>query len=661
MKWTWKRNRILAVLLAISMLFSTISISASASGFSDISSTYSYLDSANYVSDNQIMVGTGSNQFNPKMSLTRAMAVMALYNKAGSPFTTITNKFTDVPSTAWYATAVSWAVNNGIAGGTSSTTFSPNSNVTRQDAMCFLYHYSQKTVTAANRDGSITGYSDYSSVADYARDAMRWAIKNGVLETISGQLAPKAVMTRIQLAHAITRFGTNVERLANARDRLSFYNEGHQEDTQSTSIYFSKKYYMHNSHRIKWKKRLQSIYTDTSTYNNIVASFTRFLGNEDVVGRCFGMSSVSVLDKYGKIAFNENFSSASSMQLASCSPASWAESAITYFHASQVIPFLDIDMARENDIGPLLNAMRNADGPSIFNYVAFTPEDNFYAHSVVVNSCAYSGGNYILNLYDSNIAGTCTWKISPSNGIYYLPNGDHFSYGYTITDIDTLDFLDIDGYQNSKGNATSTSSQPDLPEASADTEAVTDVGTIARWGVGSDEIATILLPLEKDVAITNDRGETLTLKDGKFSGDMEVYYWNFITGISPLTAYVIVPVSETYKIETAENQESAAFRVADKYRYQFIDGLSGTAALHSDGTMELTGNLQNLKVECLRSQDNSVQSLTGVGSDTVKIGFAEDRLSASGMVGNYVVGWVDETGTEQAAEITPAFSVEESD
>lgn len=653
-------KRILPVILIAAIFISTVSTSAYASGFADISSGYSYLDSVNYVSDNKIMVGTSADRFSPNSTLTRAMAVQVLYCVAGSPFVFTTTQFTDVPSSAWYAKAVSWATSKGIVSGTTSTTFSPNTNVTRQDAMSFLYRYAQTTTTAVNKTKNISSYSDYSSVTAYARTPMSWAIGNGVLEPISGKLAPKTNATRIMFAHAITKFGTNVERLANKRDRLSFYNEGNQKDTSNTLNYFSEKYFMTDSHKKKWENKVKGAYG--SSFDNVSAALTSFLASSgrDVNGRCFGMNLVSVLDKYGKIAFNENFSSSSTMQGVSCSSKSLVESAITYYHASQLIPDYDVREHIENDVGPLLNSLldANTSGPSLFNYIAFDPKGFDYGHSVVVNSCTYSGGSYTLNVYDPNIAGCTSWKITPRGGFYYLPNGDHFSFGYTTTNIDAMDFLDIDGYQNSKYAATSPTSSFEPFEEQKDIKENVEYDYPDTYEADLSESAMILLPLGKNTTITNESGETLTITDGEFSGDMEIQYWNFITGTSPLVAYFIVPSSNTYTIETTEAQTSVPIRVADKYRYQSIGGFSGKAVLHGDGDISVTGDSDDFRIECRRSGDKYTKSLNGTGFDSLHISFDGDNLIPSGIIGDYTMGKIDEFGVEQTTPFDSTLPAE---
>lgn len=70
---------------------------------------------------------------------TRASAVEFLYNAAGSPNINPTTKFSDINPNEDYAKAVAWALENGITGGTSETTFSPDTTCTRGQIASFLY------------------------------------------------------------------------------------------------------------------------------------------------------------------------------------------------------------------------------------------------------------------------------------------------------------------------------------------------------------------------------------------------------------------------------------------------------------------------------------------------------------------------------------------
>lgn len=103
---TKKIRKALAFLLAVVLTVSTLSISASAKSFSDVSSSHYALDGINYVSDNGFMSGTSSTSVSPNTTITRAMLVTVLYQKAGSPAVSGNNPFTDVSASAYYAKAV---------------------------------------------------------------------------------------------------------------------------------------------------------------------------------------------------------------------------------------------------------------------------------------------------------------------------------------------------------------------------------------------------------------------------------------------------------------------------------------------------------------------------------------------------------------------------
>lgn len=172
-------HRLLAAVLCAALLFST-AVTASAKGFADISKGSTYMDAVNYVSDNGIMDGTTPTKFAFSSTLTRAMIVAILYRKAGSPYSDWTaeqiknrvKKYTDVSPTSYYAVAIAWAEDMTITNGTSTTTFSPNRDVTREQAMTFLYRYALKTGLPMGKMENITGKSDYSAVSTYAQQAM---------------------------------------------------------------------------------------------------------------------------------------------------------------------------------------------------------------------------------------------------------------------------------------------------------------------------------------------------------------------------------------------------------------------------------------------------------------------------------------------------------
>lgn len=114
-------------------------------GFTDLTSSnkYNYYLDAVYWAY-KVGIVNKDTAFNPTNICTRAQFVTMLYRLAGSPNVDINNSFSDVPSNSWYSKAVSWAVSSGITNGTSSTTFSPNNSVTREQAIIFMYRFNNR-------------------------------------------------------------------------------------------------------------------------------------------------------------------------------------------------------------------------------------------------------------------------------------------------------------------------------------------------------------------------------------------------------------------------------------------------------------------------------------------------------------------------------------
>lgn len=181
---------------------------ATALKFSDVNAAWA-VGSVDYVSTWGLMDGVGSGKFNPNGTMTRAMLVTIIYRMAGSPsFTGLANPFTDVSNSSsnWYRNAVVWAYNKGIVTGTSKTTFSPNSAVSRQDIASMLWRYAGEPSGYA---GYISGYPDASNVASYAQSAMGWAVASGIITGNGGRLLPTANGSRAEVSVMLHRYLTS--------------------------------------------------------------------------------------------------------------------------------------------------------------------------------------------------------------------------------------------------------------------------------------------------------------------------------------------------------------------------------------------------------------------------------------------------------------------
>ena len=108
--------------------------------FVDVKETDFYYDAVLWAVENNITSGSDATHFNPKGVCNRAQVVTFLHRAKNSPApASMELPFTDVPSNAWYAAPVAWAVETGVTAGLTATTFGPNAACNRAQVVTFLY------------------------------------------------------------------------------------------------------------------------------------------------------------------------------------------------------------------------------------------------------------------------------------------------------------------------------------------------------------------------------------------------------------------------------------------------------------------------------------------------------------------------------------------
>ena len=174
--------------------------------FQDLDTGRWYHEYTDYVIAKGLMNGMDETHFAPEGSLTRGMLVTTLYRLAGEPEVAEAATFTDVKAGRYYAEAVAWAEDLGIAKGMTATAFQPEGTVTRQQAATFLYRYVTEYLEQEAVEGAdLTAFTDGSKVQDYAKTAMSWAVAEGFFEGYGdGTLRPFTALTRAQMAKLLT-------------------------------------------------------------------------------------------------------------------------------------------------------------------------------------------------------------------------------------------------------------------------------------------------------------------------------------------------------------------------------------------------------------------------------------------------------------------------
>lgn len=180
---------------------------ASASQFIDVKEKDWFSIPVNYLVDRNIINGKASNVFAPKDNITRAEFVAILSRMSGDKISTTTDKFSDVKSNVWYAKAVAWATEKGIAKGTSETTFAPNAKISRQDMSVMLMNYTKYKKLTLEKKNKPIKFADEDNITSYAKGAVaemqQAGIINGVIKNGATSFNPKNNATRAEAAKMI--------------------------------------------------------------------------------------------------------------------------------------------------------------------------------------------------------------------------------------------------------------------------------------------------------------------------------------------------------------------------------------------------------------------------------------------------------------------------
>ena len=154
------------------------------------------------------------NADNEDKAVTRAEAIVALWNMEGSPASDFAIKFDDVSAETPYAEAIRWAAAVKIVNGCSESSFAPDDVLTREQLAAILWRYakSENIDVSIGENTNILSYEDVFTVSDYAIPAFQWTCGSGIMSgnTIS-TLAPGEQVNRIFFASVLHKYAQYVE------------------------------------------------------------------------------------------------------------------------------------------------------------------------------------------------------------------------------------------------------------------------------------------------------------------------------------------------------------------------------------------------------------------------------------------------------------------
>lgn len=162
--------------------------------FIDVAGDAYYRNAVEWALKNGITGGTTSSTFSPDMTCTRAQTVTFLWRSAGCPEPRIKeNPFSDVVEPDYFCNAVLWAVEKGITSGTSATAFSPNAPCSEAQIITFLWRAKDRP-DAAGRSALAAGLGEL-----YYTDAVAWADTHGLFAAAQTDFVPMRDATRVNI------------------------------------------------------------------------------------------------------------------------------------------------------------------------------------------------------------------------------------------------------------------------------------------------------------------------------------------------------------------------------------------------------------------------------------------------------------------------------
>lgn len=169
--------------------------------FTDVAKDSYCYNAVQWAVANGIASGTSDTTFGVEDACTRAQTLTLMWRASGSPAPRLAKSpFTDVPKDAYYHDAVLWAIEAGITAGASGNVFHPNDTITRGQVVTFLYRH------AGAPDVDLTDeFQDVPADAYYAK-AVAWAVSKGITSGMGEHtFRPDTVCTRGQIVTFLYR------------------------------------------------------------------------------------------------------------------------------------------------------------------------------------------------------------------------------------------------------------------------------------------------------------------------------------------------------------------------------------------------------------------------------------------------------------------------
>ena len=201
-----KRKRILAMILAVASCLS-LAVSASAAStttrkatdFRDYDRTAWYAEAVSAAVDNGLLYGKSSTVIDPNGAMTRAEMAAIINRSFGCYKTADISQYKDVSKDKWYCKDVALAVQMGTYNGRSASSMAPDAPISRQEAMTVVARALELDYDAYAKT-DLTAFSDRGKISDWALPYVRAMVGADYIHGRGKVLAPQDDITRAEFA-----------------------------------------------------------------------------------------------------------------------------------------------------------------------------------------------------------------------------------------------------------------------------------------------------------------------------------------------------------------------------------------------------------------------------------------------------------------------------
>ena len=201
-----KKKRILAMLLAVASCLS-LAVSASAANtpnrkatdFKDYDRTAWYAEAVSAAVDNGLLYGKSATVIDPNGDMTRAEMAAIINRSFGCYKAADISQYKDVAKSKWYYKDVAMAVQMGTYNGRSSSSMAPDSPITRQEAMTVVARALELDYDAYAKT-DLSAFSDRSEISNWALPYIRAMVGADYIHGRGKVLAPLDNITRAEFA-----------------------------------------------------------------------------------------------------------------------------------------------------------------------------------------------------------------------------------------------------------------------------------------------------------------------------------------------------------------------------------------------------------------------------------------------------------------------------